>query len=323
MPPPSSWAVLPLTTTWSSVSDALLLMPPPLWFVEMLLLTVESVSVSTPRREPQVVEDQRPQVGGAPVMSCMLCLGWASIDAVRGHQPDADALHAFIRGEGWGERPDLADSRIRRLGYVPDDEIARLYRGASVLVYPALFEGFGMPIVEAMACGTPVVASAHPSLDEACGDAAVRVDPHHLETAANQATQAWVRGAIADGWPGVVQSCAPRVLTMIPSPSTSGAPRPGSDGVAENALPSASIAQQYEVSGAPTPDAIRGRVSAVNSVFIGASNQLGEFESGATAALLGPVGSVLLGGVGTLVVAGLWLKLFPALAQRDQLAQIR
>ena len=72
-----------------------------------------------------------------------------------------------------------------------------------------------------------------------------------------------------------------------------------------------------------TPDDMRGRVSAVNSVFIGASNQLGEFESGATAALLGPVGSVLLGGVGTLVVAGLWLKLFPALAQRDQLAQIR
>jgi len=70
-----------------------------------------------------------------------------------------------------------------------------------------------------------------------------------------------------------------------------------------------------------TPDAMRGRVSAVNSVFIGASNQLGEFESGATAALLGPVGSVVLGGLGTLVVAGLWLRLFPALAQRDALVQ--
>jgi MFS family permease len=68
-----------------------------------------------------------------------------------------------------------------------------------------------------------------------------------------------------------------------------------------------------------TPDAMRGRVSAVNSVFIGASNQLGEFESGTTAALLGPIGSVLLGGIGTLVVAGLWIKLFPALAQRDGL----
>ena len=68
-----------------------------------------------------------------------------------------------------------------------------------------------------------------------------------------------------------------------------------------------------------TPDAMRGRVGAVNSVFIGASNQLGEFESGATAALLGPVGSVLLGGVGTLVVVGLWWRLFPALVARDRL----
>jgi MFS family permease len=68
-----------------------------------------------------------------------------------------------------------------------------------------------------------------------------------------------------------------------------------------------------------TPDAMRGRVSAVNSIFIGASNQLGEFESGATAALLGPVGSVLLGGVGVLVVAGLWVRWFPALWRRDRL----
>ena len=68
-----------------------------------------------------------------------------------------------------------------------------------------------------------------------------------------------------------------------------------------------------------TPDAMRGRVSAVNSVFIGASNQLGEFESGATAALLGPVGSVVLGGVGTIAVALCWRRLFPELAQRDRL----
>ena len=66
-----------------------------------------------------------------------------------------------------------------------------------------------------------------------------------------------------------------------------------------------------------TPDDMRGRVSAVASVFIGASNQLGEFESGATAAWLGPVGSVVLGGAGTLLVAALWWRAFPALAQRD------
>ena len=70
-----------------------------------------------------------------------------------------------------------------------------------------------------------------------------------------------------------------------------------------------------------TPDALRGRFSAVNSVFIGASNQPGEFESGAPAALMGPVASVVMGGVATLVVAGLWLRRFPALAQRDALVQ--
>lgn len=70
-----------------------------------------------------------------------------------------------------------------------------------------------------------------------------------------------------------------------------------------------------------TPDAMRGRVSAVNGLFIGASNQLGEFESGATAALLGPVGSVVSGGAGTLLVVLTWTRLFPALAQRDSLVR--
>ncbi len=68
-----------------------------------------------------------------------------------------------------------------------------------------------------------------------------------------------------------------------------------------------------------TPDEMRGRVSAVNSIFIGASNQLGEFESGAVAALVGPVASVVIGGVGTLLVAGAWARLFPSLFHRDRL----
>jgi MFS family permease len=67
-----------------------------------------------------------------------------------------------------------------------------------------------------------------------------------------------------------------------------------------------------------TPDAIRGRVSAVNSVFIGASNELGEFESGLTASWFGSVASVIVGGTATIVVAGLWMLLFPSLRRLDR-----
>jgi MFS family permease len=63
------------------------------------------------------------------------------------------------------------------------------------------------------------------------------------------------------------------------------------------------------------PDAMRGRVGAVNSLFIGTSNQAGEFESGVTAALLGPVGAVVLGGIGTIIIAVLCFRLFPALVR--------
>jgi MFS family permease len=68
-----------------------------------------------------------------------------------------------------------------------------------------------------------------------------------------------------------------------------------------------------------TPDHMRGRVAAVNSMFIGASNQLGEFESGLTASWWGAVPAVVVGGLGTLVIAGLWMRLFPKLAAVDRL----
>jgi len=68
-----------------------------------------------------------------------------------------------------------------------------------------------------------------------------------------------------------------------------------------------------------TPDEMRGRVSAVNGLFIGASNQLGEFESGITAHWFGTVPAVVMGGIGTLVVTGVWIKLFPTLANRDRM----
>ena len=69
-----------------------------------------------------------------------------------------------------------------------------------------------------------------------------------------------------------------------------------------------------------TPNKMRGRVSAVNGIFIGASNQLGEFESEASAALLGPEASVVLGGLGSVLIALIWKYQFKGLSARDQLA---
>jgi MFS family permease len=71
-----------------------------------------------------------------------------------------------------------------------------------------------------------------------------------------------------------------------------------------------------------TPDAMRGRVSAVNRLFVGASNELGEFESGVTATWFGTVPAVVIGGVGTLIVVAVWYRLFPSLREVDRLSEV-
>ncbi len=62
-------------------------------------------------------------------------------------------------------------------GYVPDEDVPLFYSAAEVFIYPSLFEGFGLPVVEAMACGVPVITSRGSSLEEVAGDAALLVDP--------------------------------------------------------------------------------------------------------------------------------------------------
>ena len=69
------------------------------------------------------------------------------------------------------------DGRVRVLGYVPERDLSGLYRAADVFVYPSFYEGFGFPVLEAMACGTPVVTYRTTSLPEVAGDAAILLDP--------------------------------------------------------------------------------------------------------------------------------------------------
>ncbi len=84
-----------------------------------------------------------------------------------------------------------------------------------------------------------------------------------------------------------------------------------------------SVNVRHSLTQLATPDHMRGRVSAVNMLFIGASNELGEFESGVTAGWWGTVPAVIVGGLGTLAVVGIWAYLFPALRNVDRLSDLK
>jgi glycosyltransferase involved in cell wall biosynthesis len=90
---------------------------------------------------------------------------------------------------GWLAEPILAQARahgdlVRLLDYVPDEDLAGLYSGAAVFAFPSLYEGFGFPVLEAMACGTPVVCANTSSLPELAGEAALLVDPGDVDALA-------------------------------------------------------------------------------------------------------------------------------------------
>ena len=82
----------------------------------------------------------------------------------------------LVGAPGWGDA-GVAGKHVTWLGRIEDEELAAAYRGARSLVFPSLYEGFGIPALEAMACGTPVVTSAGSAMEEVVGEAAILVDP--------------------------------------------------------------------------------------------------------------------------------------------------
>jgi glycosyltransferase involved in cell wall biosynthesis len=120
---------------------------------------------------------------------------------VMAEMPGDDLTLVIAGGTGWGGEDYLATVDALNLhdsvcfvGFVPDDHLPDLYRGALLFVYPSLYEGFGLPVLEAMACGTPVITSNGTSLPEVAGDAALLVDPTRPEALAEAMT-----AILADG----------------------------------------------------------------------------------------------------------------------------
>lgn len=91
----------------------------------------------------------------------------------------------LVGNQGWSEKVH-ADAGIRMLGFVPDADLPALYSRAMAFVYPSLYEGFGFPVLEAMAAGCPVLASDRGSLKEVAGDAALLIDPEDTEDISNK-----------------------------------------------------------------------------------------------------------------------------------------
>ena len=153
---------------------------------ELLRVPEERIVVAYPGIDPRFrPEGERADLGGPYVLAVSTLEPRKNLPALisafallRRRRPE---LMLAIAGlAGWEERP-LDGDGVRLLGFVPDEQLAGLYRGAAAFAYPSRFEGFGLPIAEAMACGTPAAVSAHPSLDEASGESAFRADPDDPE----------------------------------------------------------------------------------------------------------------------------------------------
>jgi glycosyltransferase involved in cell wall biosynthesis len=119
------------------------------------------------------------------------------LDAYAMMPPEIRNRHPLVIVGGWGWRSDDVQEKlsrppwsecVRRLGYVSEEDLVLLLNAAAVLAYPSLYEGFGLPPIEAMACGTPVVTTHAGGLRDSVGDAAHLVDPHDAVGLANALT---------------------------------------------------------------------------------------------------------------------------------------
>jgi glycosyltransferase involved in cell wall biosynthesis len=148
--------------------------------VELLGVPEERVRLAPPGIDREFdPEGGRADLGGPYVLAVATLEPRKNLETLLRAQPLLDpSLRLAVAGPGgWGPKLKLDRERVLALGYVEGEELARLYRGAEAFVFPSRFEGFGIPVLEAMASGVPTVVSSHPSLDDAAGDASVRVDP--------------------------------------------------------------------------------------------------------------------------------------------------
>jgi glycosyltransferase involved in cell wall biosynthesis len=144
--------------------------------VEVLQLAPEKIRVV-----PNAVDDEFTHDGPAAEGDYVLAVGTLEprknlsrlVEAVE----RSDVELRIVGARGWGD-VQVGGNGVRWLGEVTDAELAQLYRGARCVAYPSLYEGFGIPVLEAMACGTPVVTSRGTAMEEVADGAAVLVDPN-------------------------------------------------------------------------------------------------------------------------------------------------
>jgi alpha-1,3-rhamnosyl/mannosyltransferase len=153
-------------------------------FTRRELVELLGIPESKIRVIPNAVGDEFTRDGPAESGDYVLAVGTLEprknlerlVEAVRSSKRELRVVGA----RGWGG-VQVGGNGVRWLGEVDDAELARLYRGAACLAYPSLYEGFGIPIVEAMACGTPVVTTRGTAMEEVADGAAVLVDASDVE----------------------------------------------------------------------------------------------------------------------------------------------